>query len=216
MICLYLIFYRFWSTCEKDWPSLVNKKLLKENLINQFLAELFWEEQKLLQNVFYDRKKWTYFFTSKYGLLKKLLKGKWVLFEFLQRNYFIGLNLSLNCDTLIKMQHLVNVAYFKCSNRGWGEKNVLSCFWFVISWLLFTLELLHDYANWSIHELIHHVWLSIRLDNLIACRKTNQSKKLLAYCNTSGLSTKLATWFSRDRIVAGLWRPFVFFAEAAK
>ena len=84
MICLYLIFYRFWSTCEKDWPSLVNKKLLKENLINQFLAELFWEEQKLLQNVFYDRKKWTYFFTSKYGLLKKLLKGKGVSFEFLQ------------------------------------------------------------------------------------------------------------------------------------
>ena len=32
----------------------------------------------------------------------------------------------------------------------------------------FTLELIHDYAKQLIHKLIHNVWLSIRLNNLIA------------------------------------------------
>ena len=31
---------------------------------------------------------------------------------------------------------------------------------------------MHYYAKWSIHESIHHVWLSIRLNTLIARHKT--------------------------------------------
>ena len=38
-------------------------------------------------------------------------------------------------------------------------------------------ELIRDYANWLIHLLIHHVWLSIRLNNLIAGHSTNWTKK---------------------------------------
>ena len=58
-----------------------------------------------------------------------------------------------------------------------GEKKISSfIFWVVISWLLFTLKLIHDHAKWSIHELIHHVWLSITLNNLIARHKRNWTK----------------------------------------
>ena len=63
------------------------------------------------------------------------------------------------------------------SNSREGEKNFLFHFWVVISWLLFTLELINDYTKWFlIHEKIHHVWLSIRLNNLIAGHKTNWTK----------------------------------------
>ena len=40
-----------------------------------------------------------------------------------------------------------------------------------------TLELIHDYAKWSIHGLIHPVWLSIRLNNLIEGHNINWTKK---------------------------------------
>ena len=53
-----------------------------------------------------------------------------------------------------------------------GKKHFLFCFWVVISRLPFTLELIHDDAKWSIRELIHDVWLSIRLKNLIPGHKT--------------------------------------------
>ena len=59
-----------------------------------------------------------------------------------------------------------------------GEKNVLFCFYVAISWLLFTFEWIHYYAKWSIHALINHVLLSIRLNNLIARYKTNWNKKM--------------------------------------
>ena len=42
-----------------------------------------------------------------------------------------------------------------------------------ISWLLLTFQLIHYYSKWLIHELIQHVWLSIRLNNVIARKKTN-------------------------------------------
>ena len=37
----------------------------------------------------------------------------------------------------------------------------------------------HDYAKLSIQELIHNVWISIRLNNLKAGHKTNGTKKLV-------------------------------------
>ena len=55
-------------------------------------------------------------------------------------------------------------------------KKFLFCFWVVISWLLFTLKLMHDYAKILIHELIHRVWLSIRLSSLIARHKSKHVK----------------------------------------
>ena len=36
-----------------------------------------------------------------------------------------------------------------------------------------TFELIQDNVKWSIHEIIHHVHFSIRLNNLIAGHKTN-------------------------------------------
>ena len=76
---------------------------------------------------------------------------------------------QLHCSSL--------VAYWLLFLRGtwfksqWGRKIWLFCFWVVISWLLFTLELVHDYAKWSIHELI---W-----NNQI----TNMSKKYVGSSN---------------------------------
>ena len=56
-----------------------------------------------------------------------------------------------------------------------GSKKFLFHFWVVFSWLPFHLELVHGYAKWLIRELIH-VWLSIRLNGLIARHKTNWAK----------------------------------------
>ena len=58
-----------------------------------------------------------------------------------------------------------------------GEKKFPRLFWFVISWLLFTFKLTHDYAKWSIHATIQHAWLSIRLYNLRARHKANWTNK---------------------------------------
>ena len=76
---------------------------------------------------------------------------------------------------------LLSVAGDHGSHPGGGEQNFIFRFWVVISWLLLTLKFIHDYAKWSIHELIHHVWLSIRLNNLIAGHKTNWTKKFTWY-----------------------------------
>ena len=73
------------------------------------------------------------------------------------------------CSSLVAQ--LLSVAGDHGSHPGGGEKNFIFRFWVVISWLLLTLKFIHDYAKWSIHELIHHVWLSIRLNNLIAGHK---------------------------------------------
>ena len=60
----------------------------------------------------------------------------------------------------------------------WGRKNFLNFLILVtISWLLFTNEWIHDYAKWSIHKLINSVWLSKRLNNLIAGHKANWTNK---------------------------------------
>ena len=70
--------------------------------------------------------------------------------------------------------HWLLVSVDHGSNSSGGEKFFLFCFWVVISWL--TLKLIHDYAKWLIHELIIHVWIIIRLNNLIAIHKTNEQK----------------------------------------
>ena len=57
------------------------------------------------------------------------------------------------------------------SNPSDGEK-----FWDLISWLLFTFKLINDNAKCSIHESIDHVWLSIRLNILIAGQKQSRQK----------------------------------------
>ena len=51
-------------------------------------------------------------------------------------------------------------------------------------YLLFTFELVYDYAKWSIHELIPWVWLSIRLNNLI----TEQKKLQVRFFWRTGLA----------------------------
>ena len=89
------------------------------------------------------------------------------------------------------------------SNLSVGEKIFLFRFWFVISWLLFTLELIHDYAMWSIHELIHHVWLSIRLKNLKARHKTNWTKNNQDCKNGKGLN-------SRYTDTINIWTPYFY------
>ena len=46
--------------------------------------------------------------------------------------------------------------------------------------LIFHLD--HDFAKWSIHELIQHIWLSIWLNNLIAIQKLNEQQQQLFLC----------------------------------
>ena len=60
----------------------------------------------------------------------------------------------------------------------WGRKVLIKCFKVASSLLTFTFEVIHNYAKWLIHELIHCVWLSIRLNNLIAGYKANWIKML--------------------------------------
>ena len=54
----------------------------------------------------------------------------------------------------------------------WGRKIFLFHFSVVISWMPFTF----DFAKRLILELVHHVWLSLRLDNLIVENKNNWAK----------------------------------------
>ena len=49
--------------------------------------------------------------------------------------------------------------------------------WPIIFFCITNFELIYDYAKWLVHEWIHHVWLSIRLNYLIARHKTNWTKK---------------------------------------
>ena len=85
-----------------------------------------------------------------------------------------------NCDSS-KRSSLVAHWLSVPEEHGWypdiREKLLLFHFWIVISWLPLTLELIHDYAKLSIHEIIHHVWLSVRLNNLIARSEKNWTKK---------------------------------------
>ena len=62
------------------------------------------------------------------------------------------------------------------SNPSREDNIFLFRLWVVIPWLLITLKLIHEYAKWSICELIH-VWLSIRLKNLKAGYKNNWANK---------------------------------------
>ena len=77
--------------------------------------------------------------------------------------------------------HWLLVAGDHGSNPGGGKHSFFFGFWAVISWLPFTLEFIHDNAKWFIHELIHCVWLSIRLNDLIAEQKTKWAKKLCCW-----------------------------------
>ena len=54
-----------------------------------------------------------------------------------------------------------------------GRKFLLCHYWVVFSWLPLTFELIHNYAKWSFLVLIHYVWLSIIMYDLIAEHKTN-------------------------------------------
>ena len=71
--------------------------------------------------------------------------------------------------------HWLSVPGDPHSKPGGGEKIFLFLFWVVISWLP-NLELIHDYAKWLIHQLIHCVWLSIRLTNLVAGQEQIEQK----------------------------------------
>ena len=78
-----------------------------------------------------------------------------------------------------------------------GEKKILFHFWVVIWWLPLTFEFIHFYAMSSIHELIHHVWSSLRLNDLIAVLfKISASIHMPSYWTTNQtylLSFKLNT-----------------------
>ena len=39
------------------------------------------------------------------------------------------------------------------------------------------VKIYENTAKWSIHEIIHHAWLSIRLNNLIADKKLIENKQ---------------------------------------
>ena len=54
------------------------------------------------------------------------------------------------------------------SKSGQGEKIFFFVFGSRNLKIAVNLELIHYHAKWSFHELIHHVWRSIRLNNLIA------------------------------------------------
>ena len=54
------------------------------------------------------------------------------------------------------------------SKSCWGRNIFFNRFWVAISFI--TFELIHDYARWLFHKLIHYVWFSIRI---IARQKTN-------------------------------------------
>ena len=60
----------------------------------------------------------------------------------------------------------------------WRRRIFLFHFWVMLSWIPFTLQLIHNQTKWPIHDLIHHVWFSIRLNNFIAGCKNNWTKKL--------------------------------------
>ena len=75
------------------------------------------------------------------------------------------------CSSLVA--HWLLVSRKHGSIPGGGIKMFLLCFWVGIKWLQYTIELIHDCARLLFNELIHHVWLSIRLYNLIARHETN-------------------------------------------
>ena len=52
----------------------------------------------------------------------------------------------------------------------------------------------YDFAKWSIREWIHHIWLSIRLNNLMAVHTTNR-------CRTRNLSYSALIIVHRTHIV---------------
>ena len=59
-----------------------------------------------------------------------------------------------------------------------GKINFPHSFLVAISWLPFTFKLLHDKVRWWIHELIHHIWLAVTLNDIIAVHKTNLQKAI--------------------------------------
>ena len=63
------------------------------------------------------------------------------------------------------------------SNPGGGEKKLYFVFDLPSQDWSLPSKSIKDYRKWSIHKLIHHVWLSLRLNNLIAGFKTNWTKK---------------------------------------
>ena len=77
-----------------------------------------------------------------------------------------GVNLIVNCGQIIWLvAHWLLVPGDNDSNPGGGEKKFQCRIWVVISSLLFTFELIHDNAKWSIIVLylkVHQakeVWL---------------------------------------------------------
>ena len=82
------------------------------------------------------------------------------------------------------------------SRRPWLK----SLFWVAFSCLPFTFELIHDYAKCSFHD-FHHVWLSLRLNNLIAGHKTNWTKNICY--DLIGSSVKISTSDSRTATIFG-------------
>ena len=45
----------------------------------------------------------------------------------------------------------------------------------------FKIEMIQEYGKWLIHKLIHHVWLSIRFNNLIDMYKTSWTKTIMFF-----------------------------------
>ena len=88
----------------------------------------------------------------------------------------------------------------------WGRNIFLLHFWVVIPWVPFTLELIHDYAKWWIHKWILNIWLSKRLNNLIAGHKTNWTKKVVAYLGLVVCGTQDPNRFGYSLIRSSLSR----------
>ena len=63
------------------------------------------------------------------------------------------------------------------------KKNPLS----FLSHKLNKFKLVYEYAKLRIHELIHYVWLTIKLNNKKVLHKTNRTKKFINVCGLMGL-----------------------------
>ena len=110
-----------------------------------------------------------------YAVCCSFFPGKWVLrMPFAGQNHlfqhlytFSLLKRKRRKSTKIKKKYtkVSTSIKLKLLNVGWHSN---------AAWHLG--KIFHGYAKWLIHELIHHFWLSIRLNNLTARHKTSWIK----------------------------------------
>ena len=89
------------------------------------------------------------------------------------------------------------------------EEKIIFPFGVTISWLQVTFKLCHDYANWSIHELICKVWFSITLNNQTARYKTNWTKNVYSALSLT-LNFQPPSFFLTLKLCIVMWWVLLF------